>query len=263
VRLTRRLLQSDVVQRALCALAALYIRLAHMTGRWQTAGGEIPRRFWEKKEPFILCFWHGRLLMMPYCWNPGAAIHMLISQHRDGQIIARTVSHFGIATIAGSSSRGGGAALRSLVREIRSGACVGITPDGPRGPRMRASIGVAQAARLSGAAVIPAAFSCKPRRVLGSWDQFIVAAPFARGVFVWGEPIRVARDADEAALERARGQIEAGLNGVTRRADVICGQNPVEPAAEHWAPPESDTDEDGDETGAAARASMMQGAGGR
>lgn len=246
----KRFLRSDAVQRALCALAALYIRFVHLSGRWETAGGDIPKAFWDRGEPFILCFWHGRILMMPYCWRRAVPIHMLISRHRDGKIIARTVAHFGIATVAGSSSRGGGAALRALVRELRQGNCIGITPDGPRGPRMRASLGVAQVARLSGAAVIPAAFSCAPRRVLSSWDRFVVALPFARGVFVWGEPVRVARDADEAAVERARGAIESGLNAVTERADRLCGQTPVEPAREHWAA-ESQEDESGAAAGEA------------
>jgi len=247
VNLKRRFLQSDFVQGVLCALASLYIRFVFSSGRWRSINGDIPRTFWTANEPFILCFWHGRILMMPYCWERRIPIHMLISQHRDGKLIARTVSHFGIATVAGSSSRGGGAALRALVREIRNGSCVGITPDGPRGPRMRASIGVAQVARLSGAAVVPAAFSATPRRVLASWDRFVVAFPFSRGVFVWGEPIRVARDADEAALDKARLAVEAGLNAVTRQADLLCGEQPVEPAAESWTLGQSDEDSaDGD-----------------
>jgi lysophospholipid acyltransferase (LPLAT)-like uncharacterized protein len=236
----KRILQSDGAQRFLCALAALYIRLAHATGRWRTVNGEIPRLLWEKGEPFILAFWHGRLLMMPYCWNPLIPIHMLISQHRDGQIIARTVAHFGISTIAGSSSKGGGAALRALVRAIKDGACVGITPDGPRGPRMRSSMGIAQVARLSGVKVVPAAFSCAPRRLMSSWDRFVVAPPFASGVFVWGNPIEVPRGADEAAVERARRAIEAGLNSVSAEADRICGVVPVAPDEAEWTPAAED-----------------------
>ncbi len=255
----RRFLHSDFVQGALCALASWYIRFVFASGRWRSINGDIPRKFWRENEPFILCFWHGRILMMPYCWEQRVPIHMLISRHRDGKLIARTVGHFGISTVAGSSSRGGGAALRALVREIRNGSCVGITPDGPRGPRMRASIGIAQAARLSGAAVVPAAFSCTPRRVLASWDRFVLALPFGRGVFVWGEPIRVGRDADDAALDKARLAIEAGLNAATRQADLLCGETPVEPAAESWTPA-ADEDED-NAAGADADAPLSLGAG--
>jgi len=155
---------------------------------------------------------------------------MLISQHRDGQIIARTVSHFGIATIVGSSSKGGLAALRAMLHSLKSGTCVGITPDGPRGPRMRASDGIVQVARLSGRPIIPCSYSSKRRRILGSWDRFSVALPFSKGLFVWGAPIEVPSDASASDLLQARNAVEASLNDITERADRQMGHCPVEPA---------------------------------
>jgi len=228
----KSILASDGVRRVLCAIGALYIRFVHATGRWTAVGDEVPRKFWDDGRPFILCFWHGRLLMMPYCWRRSVPIHMLISQHRDGQIIARTVGHFGIDTVAGSSSRGGAAALRSMVGLLRGGAYVGITPDGPRGPRMRASDGIAAVARLSGVPVIPATFGVSRRRSLSTWDRFVIALPFTRGVFLWGDPIDVPRDADAEGLDRARREIEDALNRLTEDADRMTGHAPVEPAPE-------------------------------
>jgi lysophospholipid acyltransferase (LPLAT)-like uncharacterized protein len=230
VRPFKRVLGNEAVRRFLCRLGAQYIRLAHATGTWTTVRDHIPRRFWDEGKPFILCFWHGRLLMMPYCWDRGATIHMLISQHRDGQIIANTVSHFGIETVAGSSTRGGAAAMRAMLKVLKGGDYVGITPDGPRGPRMRASDGVIGVARLAGVPIIPAAYGVNKRSVLSSWDRFIVAWPFARGVVVWGEPIEVPRDADEGTSEAARLRVEDTLNAVTREADDLCGVIPIEPA---------------------------------
>ena len=226
----KRILKSDGVRSALCWLGAQYIRFAQLTGRWTVVRGDIPRRFWDGGQPFILSFWHGRILMMPHCWNRNIPIHMLISQHRDGQIIAKTVSHFGIRTIAGSTSHGGAAALRAMLKTLKSGGSVGITPDGPRGPRMRAGDGVVGVARLSGVPVVPATFSCTRRKVLGSWDRFVVALPFARGVLVWGEPIVVARDADAAALEAIRQNIEDAMNALAAEADDLCGHTPIDPA---------------------------------
>ncbi|MBE0533708.1 MAG: lysophospholipid acyltransferase family protein [Rhodospirillales bacterium] len=226
----KRILGSDTVRRALCWLGAQYIRFVHATGHWSVVRGDIPQALWERGEPFILCFWHGRLLMMPYCWNRRVAIHMLISRHRDGKIIARTVGHFGIRTIAGSSKRGGAGALRAMLKALQGGECVGITPDGPRGPRMRASDGVVAVARLAGVPIVPATFAADRRKVLGSWDRFVVAWPFASGVLAWGEPIRVERDADEAAVEAARARVEDALNALTAEADALMGAAPIEPA---------------------------------
>jgi lysophospholipid acyltransferase (LPLAT)-like uncharacterized protein len=226
----KALSRSDAMRRPLCWLGAQYIRFVHVTGSWEVVGVEFPEACWARDEPFILAFWHGRILMMPYCWQRGRPIRMLISNHPDGQIIARTVSHFGIDTVVGSTARGGGAALRVMLKALKSGTSVGITPDGPRGPRMRASEGVVQVARLSGASIIPCAFSTVRRQVLGSWDRFIVAWPFSRGVFVWGKPITVPRDADEAALERSRLAIEQTLNSITAEADSRAGHQPMAPA---------------------------------
>lgn len=222
--------RTEGVRRFLCWLAAQYIRLVYWTGRWAVVGGEGPRSFWDQGRPFILAFWHGRILMMPYCWRRDKPINMLISQHRDGQIIARTVSHFGISTIVGSSSRGGSAALRAMLQSLKGGTCVGITPDGPRGPRMRASAGIVQVARMSGRPIIPCSFATRRRKLLGSWDRFAVALPFSSGLFVWGEPIAVPSGASSEELEAARAAVEASLNAITAEADRRMGHASVEPA---------------------------------
>ena len=154
---------------------------------------------------------------------------MLISQHRDGQLIARTIGHFGFETIVGSSSHGGARALRSMVTALAAGDCVGITPDGPRGPRMRADNGIVTVARLSGVPVIPVAYSINRGQLLDTWDRFLIAWPFSRGVIVWGEPIHLARDADEATAELMRQRIENNLNAITAEADRLCGRRPIEP----------------------------------
>ncbi|WP_142847896.1 lysophospholipid acyltransferase family protein [Telmatospirillum sp. J64-1] len=222
--------RSDGVRAALCWLGSLYIRLVMKTGRWEVVNGHIPAAYWDAGKPFILAFWHGRILMMPYSWRRGVPINMLISQHRDGQLIARTVSHFDIDTIAGSSSKGGSGALRAMLKALKAGQCVGITPDGPRGPRMRASAGIVNIAKMAGVPIIPATFSAKRSRVLGSWDRFMVALPFSRGVFVWGRPLEVPRDTSEAGLEALREEVEGRLNAITAAADQRMGHEAVLPA---------------------------------
>jgi lysophospholipid acyltransferase (LPLAT)-like uncharacterized protein len=230
VRPLKRVLRNETFRRLICWLGAQYIRLVHATGTWTVVGGEIPRRFWDAERPFILCFWHGRLMMMHACWQSGRLIHTLTSQHPDGQLIARTTAHLGIRTVQGSSTRGGSGALRALLRILEGGESIGLTPDGPHGPRMRAGDGIVTLARLSGAPIVPVAFGIDRRRVLSSWDRFVVALPFGRGVFVWGEPIEVARDIDAAGLDARRRQVEDAINAVTEKADRLVGFAPIEPA---------------------------------
>lgn len=211
-------------------IGANYIRLVHATGAWTTVGATNPERFWSRGESFILAFWHGRLLMMPYCWKKGAPMRMLISQHRDGELIAETIRYFGLGTVRGSSRKGGGQAFRAMVKALKAGAYVGITPDGPRGPRMRAGAGAVSLARLSGAPILPATYAVSRRAVLGSWDRFVLAKPFARGVVLWGEPLYVSRDAEEAECEQARLELERRLNAITAEADRLVGAEPIAPA---------------------------------
>tara|TARA_B100002003_G_scaffold214990_1_gene213519 strand:- start:443 stop:760 length:318 start_codon:yes stop_codon:yes gene_type:complete len=97
---------------------------------------------------------------------------------------------------------------------------------------MRASEGITSVARLSGVPIIPAAFGSARGRVLSSWDRFLVAWPFGRGVIVWGDPIYVDRDASPELEETARRQVEDGLNAVTAEADRLTGRTPVDPAPE-------------------------------
>jgi lysophospholipid acyltransferase (LPLAT)-like uncharacterized protein len=117
-----------------------------------------------------------------------------------------------------------------MLKALKAGEYVGITPDGPRGPRMRASEGIVTVAKVSGVPVIPCAFGAKWRWVLGSWDSFIIPLPFTRGVIIWGEPVSVSRGANDADLEIARIKIEAALNAVADAADEAMGVDKVEPA---------------------------------
>ena len=178
----------------------------------------------------IGCFWHNRMLLMPFIWPTGRPVSMLISRHGDGLLISAIIRRFGVDTIAGSSSRGGTDALRAMLATLRAGVTIAVTPDGPRGPRMRATAGVVHAARLARAPLIPVSLATSRRKVLRSWDRFLLAWPFGNGVFVWGKPIEVSPDAGETEIEAVRLALEAELNRVSAEADRLVGQTPVEPA---------------------------------
>lgn len=222
--------KSDGFRKVLCWVGAQYIRFVYATGRWDVINGQTPQSYWDKNEPFILAFWHGRILLMPYCWNRNKEINMLISAHRDGQLIAKTVSHFGIHTIEGSTSKGGASALRAMLKSLKSGECIGITPDGPRGPRMRASSGVVNVAKMANVPIIPCAFGTTSRKHARSWDRFLIAKPFSKGVFVWGNPIEIPKTTKGAALDAYQQAVEDALTHVTNEADRLTGHPVIEPA---------------------------------
>lgn len=231
--------RKPAVQRLAGAALAAHIGTIRRTTRWRTVNTAAAQPAWSGQRPAIVAFWHNRLAMMPYCWPSSLPFHMLISSHPDGRLISGTVRHFGIETVPGSSTRGGSEALRTLVRLIRGGASVGITPDGPRGPRMRASEGAVALARLSGAPIIPAAVSVSRRIVMNTWDRLIIALPFGSGAMVWGEPISVASGDDTEAL---RERLETALNRVSAEADRLAGHAPIPPAPSADPPRKDRTD---------------------
>ena len=138
------------------------IQMLRRTMTWRTEGSEHVNRLFAEEKRVILAFWHAQQLMMPLA-IPGLEAHVLISQHRDGELIRRIVARFGLDAVRGSSTRGGAEAFRQLIRLGRSGGNLVLTPDGPKGPRQVAKVGVVQLARATGLPIIPMAFGCSKK----------------------------------------------------------------------------------------------------
>ncbi len=232
VKLHRRLLRNPPVREAVAAILTGYVRLVYRTTRWTRQGDDSLDLLVAEGVPIILCYWHGRLLMLAPGWRYPDRTHLLVSSHADGDLIASVVGRLGFGTVRGSSRRGGASAFRQMLRLLATGAMIGITPDGPRGPRMRAGSGAVMLARAAGAALVPVAYATAARHVASSWDRFVVPRPFSRGAYLIGAPLRIARDADADEVEAMRRQLEGSLTSLTAEADRLCGQRPMVPAAE-------------------------------
>lgn len=175
------------------AFAAGIIRLLRRSLRVEFLGQEPLDALWDRGERVILAFWHDQLLLMIGGYR-GEAARILISASKDGELIARTMRRFGQDAVRGSSSRGGGSALRALVKLSREPVDLVITPDGPKGPRHEVKDGVVQLARLTGRPVVPMAFVCSRGHRFRSWDRFLLPYPFGRAVYSFGEPLAAERD---------------------------------------------------------------------
>ncbi len=215
----KRVLRTNAVQWIISYPIALYFHLVNRTNRIDRPPFPIP-------EPYILAIWHGRLLMLPMFRNGKKPLIALISGHRDGQIISKVASLFGIQTVVGSTSKGGMRALRELMRFARDGHSLFVTPDGPRGPRQRSSEGIVDLARLTGLPILPATMSAGRATNLNSWDRFLVPWFFDRVVIRWGEPIRMSPDDDKAQV---LARLDAALNAVQNEADTLAGRPLIEP----------------------------------
>lgn len=168
-------------------LGASVIRGIKWSMRLETRGQEAVDALYREGRPIVLAFWHAQQLMIPFGYR-GAGSHVLISQHGDGEIIARIIARFGHDAVRGSSTRGGAGALRALIKLGRSGRDVVVTPDGPKGPRQVAKLGVIQLAKAAGLPIVPLAFACSKKNTsragIASWSRIP-----SRGVsFCMGTP---------------------------------------------------------------------------
>jgi len=144
----------------------------------------------------VIGSWHGDLLMQPFAyrkWRKDANATIMISEHFDGELIANTVGYFGLDTIRGSSTRGAARVLLQAIKAVKNGADLGITPDGPKGPRFSVSEGIIVVAQKLDCPIILQ--TCRPSRYwqLGSWDKFVIPKPFCHLEFYCSEPLNVTK----------------------------------------------------------------------
>lgn len=232
MRLDKRILKSPAAQKTIAFVVAGWIKFTWRTIRWTFDGWDGLEAHLAAGKPLIVTFWHGRLVMMRFAWPKVAPkINILISAHPDGRVIAEAMHFLDIGTVAGSTGKKAATAVRQMNEILASGGCVGITPDGPKGPRMRAQMGAIKLAAMTGVPILPSTFSASPRRILGTWDRFLLPWPFGRGVFRWGSPIEVPDGAGRDILEAKRRELEDALNALTADADRRCNQTVIAPAA--------------------------------
>ncbi len=183
-------------------LGSAVIRALALTWRMREHNGTVHRTALATGQRVIYILWHGELL--PLLWHHrGEGIAVVISEHRDGEIIARIAERLGYSTVRGSTSKGASRALIGLVRALESGRSAAVTPDGPRGPAHVFAPGAAIAAQRTGVPLIPVRVSVSRAWRLKSWDRFLIPKPFARVDVHYGALTPVQTDTPRAAAELA------------------------------------------------------------
>jgi len=187
----------------ICVHNKRYLRRAYKTGR-----------------PIMFVVWHGKMLLPLYAHrNEGVAA--MVSEHNDGEIIARAVERLGFLTVRGSSTRGGTKAYRNMLKELKNGRHCTILPDGPTGPRHEFKMGAVQLAQRSGAVLLPLTFSAKNPVVLKSWDAFTFWLPFGKICLAYGPPLFLPESVDADTLELCRLDIQQRMMDLQKEADDL------------------------------------------
>ncbi|MGP1274534.1 MAG: lysophospholipid acyltransferase family protein [Caulobacterales bacterium] len=239
--MARSILSYTPVQMALGALMGGYMALVQHTTRWEVRRADAMRAIAAEGKGAIGAFWHGRLLMSIALWPKRTQqTAILVSRSVDGDIIARAAAHHKVLGIRGSTrkrrrdgsldDKGAMSAYRAMVRHLEEDGVMAITPDGPKGPRMRVTPGAIRLAEATGVPILAVTWSIRARKVFNSWDRFVLPFPFSRGVIIWSEPYFLPEKASAQDREAARLWLEETLITLTREADLACGVEPVEPA---------------------------------
>ena len=208
VRLLKKKIKIYIQTTILPYILSLFVRFIYLTSK-----KVFHYRATAPSEPFILAMWHGELLMQPLNYRnfaPNKDIKVIVSQHRDGETIRKTVEFLGVGSISGSSTRGGAKALIGAIKTLKNNINVAITPDGPKGPIYSIANGIVAIAQKADVKIIVCRIKATKYWQFNSWDRFIVPKPFGRIDFYMSQPFDVAN----MQIEDAKAKIKQKFDEV-------------------------------------------------
>jgi lysophospholipid acyltransferase (LPLAT)-like uncharacterized protein len=188
---------------------ALRLWVGTLNYRYRPLGPNLDPRRPDCLQRFIYAFWHENMLLPAYHYGR-TGVHVLISQHADGELIAEVCRHIGFGTVRGSTTRGGVEALRRMV-EVGKETHLAITPDGPRGPRRRVQPGLIYLAARTGLPIVPAGIAYDRPWRAKSWDRFAMPRPWSAATAVTDQPIAVPPDVCRDDIEAYRRSVEEAM----------------------------------------------------
>ena len=192
----------------------LLAKLSRMT----VVGWEEYQALRQEKKPVIVLIWHGRLFLAPYFFRKKGMVAM-VSPSEDGEIVVRVASGWGYKFVRGSGSHSVVRAWVEMKRELEQGGAVAYVPDGPKGPSREMKMGAIKLAQQTGAYLVPFTFSATKKKLLRSWDKFMMFYPFGRVVVMLGRPLTVPADATDDDLEEKRKSVEGAMTLLEKEAD--------------------------------------------
>ena len=221
MRIKKKLLKNFFVQYILGFFTFLYIRAVKLTSSIQFENESIPKQFWNNDKPFILAFWHSQLMMIGFSWKKNKNVNILASGHSDGKFGAIVGKYFNLNNIQ-TSKKNKSISLKSIFKLLNDNNYIGITPDGPRGPKEIVSEGIIKIAKSSKVPIIPIGFWSSKNFKLKSWDSFLITLPFSKCSFVWSKPLEIPNNIHKNQIQYYQKLLQEKINQSVKKAQNNC-----------------------------------------
>ena len=217
MRVIKRFSKTHIGQKLIGFLFYTITSLISRSIRWEYLVENKKSNILNSNEEYIFCCWHNKLFLGPHLLPRNRVINALQSSHSDGMVTSLAFKYLGMNVILGSSKKGGMKAFRKMVKCIKSGQSVAITPDGPKGPKEKVKEGIIKLAQITETSIIPLVWTTNKFKLINSWDNFVIPYPFSKGVYSFGKPIYVKKQINEYELETARQNLENEIKRLTRK----------------------------------------------
>ena len=221
MHIKKKLLKNFFVQYILGFFTFLYIHTVKFTSSIQFENESIPKQFWNNDKPFILAFWHSQLMMIGFSWKKNKNVNILASGHSDGKFGAIVGKYFNLNNIQ-TSKKNKSISLKSIFKLLNDNNYIGITPDGPRGPKEIVSEGIIKIAKSSKVPIIPIGFWSSKNFKLKSWDSFLITLPFSKCSFVWSKPLEIPNNIHKNQIQYYQKLLQEKINQSVKKAQNNC-----------------------------------------
>jgi lysophospholipid acyltransferase (LPLAT)-like uncharacterized protein len=233
-QLLRKITYSWLFQQLICLIILFYMKFVYHSCKREFINEKILLESIKNKTPILISFWHNRLMMIPFitikpkklysCYN----FMTLSSKHGDGRFVGKVMEKIGLISIYGSSNNSKKASrgieissLKQIIKGLKNGLSLGITPDGPRGPNQKINGDIINIAKLSKAKILVMSYSCSKNKRLKSWDKFYIPLPFGKLCFYFDDSlIEVPSDLDKNGEEEFKRLVENRMNFVQEESQI-------------------------------------------
>ena len=217
MNIKKKILKNYIVQNILAFITFVYILFVKTTSNIKYINEEVPKKFWDGNKPFILAFWHNQLMMISFGWRSRKKINILASGHSDGRFGAIVGNYLNLKNIQTSFNKQS-LSMRPIFKLLKEKKYIGITPDGPRGPKEKVSSGIIKIASTTQVPIIAIGFASNRNTKLNSWDSFLVTYPFSRCAFDWSDPIFIPKNLKDEEIPKFQLLLENKINSCIESA---------------------------------------------